>query len=175
VSTVGLVVGLGNPILSDDAVGLYITEKLQQLYDREQPRAREGIQWRFLTFDGNPLDLVSCLSGVDVILVIDSHYPHDGDPVSLVRFDRIAVKAASRARTATTSHGFSVIDMLDLAYQLELARVLKAWVLLVPVDDPYELGEGLTAKTRRLAQAVVEYIWGSWFFSAELPEGPTNA
>jgi len=167
VSETGLVVGLGNPILSDDAIGLHITQKLEELYNDRGPAVPE---WRFVTFDGNPLDLVSYLEGVEKLLVIDSQYPHDGGPVSVQKLDRTTAGKASRAAFFTNSHGVNVIDMLDLAYRLDIATIDSAWLLLIPVDDPYVLSEQLTKKASATAEAVAEYAWHRWFGEARLQE-----
>ncbi len=161
---IGLVIGLGNPILSDDAVGLCVVDRLNELFrDVAGGLSSEPYHWRFITFDGNPFDLVSSFCEVDVIVIIDSWYPNDGGPVTVSRFDR-AVRPSFAAET--TSHGINVAEVLTLARELELASPSEAWLVLIPVDDPYVLGQNLSPEASKLVERVVEYIWLRWLHPA---------
>lgn len=155
----GLIIGLGNPVLTDDGVGLYVTDKLRALYEeRELSNSGGDCSWQFMEFDGCPLDLVSHLDDIDRLLIIDAWYPHDGGPVSVLRVDR-AAQCAQEQIMATDTHGVNVGETLTLAWELGITDLSEVWLFLIPVDDPFSLSESLTPQVEDTAQAVVEYIW----------------
>ena len=127
-----LVLGVGNPIMSDDKVGIAVAEVLAgRLGDRAELRTSER----------GGLDLVELLDGCDHAVVVDAWLAPDQPPGTiLVR----RVEDFSGSQHLYGAHG------VDLPTALQLGRVLggdmpaRVDVVGVVVADPFTVSERMT-------------------------------
>ena len=142
-----VIIGLGNPVLTDDAVGLRIAGEL-----RRRLRGRGGIAIVELYSGG--LWLMEAMNGHDRAVVIDS-IARGGAAGTVYR---LGLGDLPRTRTAHSSHDASLPDALELgrAAGLRLPGEVRFWA--VEAADVVSFGERLTPEVERAVPQVVESV-----------------
>jgi hydrogenase maturation protease len=131
-----LLLGMGNPILSDDAVGIRLAEGLGR---RLQPRPDLVVREECCT---GGLELLDVVAGFDRLIVLDSIKTDGGRPGDWYRFDGTALRE--------TMHLNNVHDA-NFATAMELGRHMglhvpgdgDIHVLAVEISDNLTFGERL--------------------------------
>ena len=139
-----ILIGLGNPIMGDDQLGLIVAERVH--------KHLPGFDLELSCY--NPLDVVDRISGYDKAVLIDSMVTGSFDPgtVKRVELDDNCTLHCS------TSHG------LDLARALRMARACGAClpseiqIYGIEVKNPFTVGEGLCAELTGMLDAIVDTI-----------------
>lgn len=143
-----LVVGLGNDILTDDAVGLRIVRQL-----RTQLPESPSFQVRELCEMG--LSLLDEIVGFDEVVLVDAVQTGEASPGFLHEVDANELKLLP----TRLPHRFGIGEVLALGRQLGLAVPSRVRVLAVEVADPFtvatEMTCALTQALPRLVQQVV--------------------
>ncbi|NOX44592.1 MAG: hydrogenase maturation protease [Caldiserica bacterium] len=130
-----LVVGYGNPIRRDDAVGLWIAGRLSGRPDVETVSA-----WPFTP------ELIARLAGADLVIFVDAD----------VRPGPIRWRRVRPVPTAVLSHSPEPGELLAWAVAL-FGREPEAWLVTVPGRD-FSFGEGLSRYARSAAERVIRRI-----------------
>jgi len=130
-----LVLGLGNDLLADDAIGhLAVAELGPRLAGRADVEATAL----------HGLALLDVLAGYDAAVVLDAACT-GGHPVGAVH----EIDPASLARIESPSPHFAGFpEMLDLADRLELHFPRKLRIIAVEVLDPWTIGGAMTPAVR---------------------------
>lgn len=149
-----MVLGLGNPIVSDDRVGLEVAHQLTGLLELA-PVA--GVDVRTSTRGG--FDLLDLLSGYDQAILVDClAVPHPcPGRIRRLRLDEVA----GSARLINT-HGLGLADVFLLAEQLGIPMPQKLEIYGVEAADTSTLSEEMTPAVRdaagRLARDLHELL-----------------
>ena len=117
-----LLLGLGNELLKDDAVGVRVAEKLQHTFPEKE------VEVRWTSVFG--LALLDELLGRDRVLLIDSYIP-EGAP-EFREYDLDAVKQTN----APCPHFVGIGEIRETMCALELGFPREVRILAIPVDDP---------------------------------------
>jgi hydrogenase maturation protease len=130
-----LVVGYGNPIRRDDAVGLWIANRLS---------GREDVK----TLSAWPItpELIVCLASADLVIFVDAD----------LRPGPIRWKRVRPVPTTILSHSPEPGEFLAWAVAL-FNREPEAWLVTVPGRD-FSFGEGLSRYARSAAERVIRRI-----------------
>lgn len=144
-----MVIGLGNPIVSDDGVGIHVARLL-----RQRIGCRDGVEIREAYSGG--IRLMDILTGFDGAIIVDAVAP-EGAPgaVSLM-----SVTDLISSRNTVSSHD------TDLATALEAGRLLgvplpsRISILGIEAKDVSTFGEELSAEVAGAVPAAVEWILG---------------
>ncbi|MBF0529805.1 MAG: hydrogenase maturation protease [Deltaproteobacteria bacterium] len=138
-----LILGLGNPILSDDSVGLHVADRLGDLIAEAQ----------VVTTHLVGLNLLETLQGYDRLYLVDACLS-DGKPGE-------AWKRLPDGRGALhlfTSHGLDFWSLMELGRTLGLNMPKAIMVYGVEIKTPFAFGEGLSpelnSKVPRLAEEI---------------------
>jgi hydrogenase maturation protease len=134
-----LLLGMGNPILSDDAVGIRLAEGLGR---RLRPRPDLVVREECCT---GGLELLDVVAGFDRLIVLDAIKTTDGRPGDWYRFDGTALRE--------TMHLNNVHDA-NFATAMELGRRIGVrlpddediHVLAVEIRDNMTFGDRLSAE-----------------------------
>jgi hydrogenase maturation protease len=126
-----LVLGLGNDLLADDAVGSLAVQALE-------PRLRGRAEVEASALHG--LALLDVLDGYDAAVIVDAactgRHPvgtvHEIDPASLERVE------------SPSPHFAGLPEMMDLAQHLGVHFPRTLRILAVEVKDPYTVGGPIT-------------------------------
>ncbi len=142
-----LVLGLGNDILTDDAVGL--------LAVREAGRrlaGAPGVDFRETTEMG--LALLDFVTGYRDLILVDSIQTGRATPGSIHEIGAEDLATFSRP----TPHFVGLGETLALGRRLGMAMPGRVRVYAIEVADPFTLGTELTPSVREAVDAVVERV-----------------
>jgi hydrogenase maturation protease len=142
-----LVLGLGNDILTDDAVGLHVVHELQR-----ELAGHPSIDFRETTEMG--LALLDFITGYRVVVIVDSIQTGKASPGFLHELDA----AALTQLTGRTPHFVGVSETLALGRQLGLAMPDQVRIFAIEVEDPFTLGTALTPTLQAALPAIVARI-----------------
>lgn len=137
-----LVLGLGNDILGDDAVGLLAARQLRALGLAGVSVEESG---------GAGLDLLDFLEGYDRALLLDSIATGRHPAGTLLEFSA----ADFRKVVAPSPHYAGIPEMLRLAEALGIPFPAEIRILACEVADPYRIREGLSPE---LTRALPTYV-----------------
>jgi len=140
-----LILGMGNPILSDDGVGLLAAEKLR--------RRIAGADIASSTMIG--LSLFDLIIGYDVLFIIDALISPDGNVGGLK-------KVGQQNRYGTlhlfSSHGLDLFDLMKLGRRCGYAMPLLAEIYGIEIGKHADFGEKLSPALEEKLPALVEKI-----------------
>jgi hydrogenase maturation protease len=128
-----LVLGLGNDILTDDAVGLRIADAV-----RERLAGDPRIEVRSTTEMG--LALLDEIAGRSAVVLVDSVQTGRAPPGQLHEFDAAALAGVA----STVPHMLGVGETLALGRMMGLAMPEQVRVFAIEVADPFTLGMEMT-------------------------------
>jgi|ERR1035437_413141 hydrogenase maturation protease len=142
-----LLLGLGNDILTDDAVGLHVVHELQrELGDHPAIDIRETTEMG--------LALLDYIVGYRAVVIVDSIQTGKAAPGVLYELDA----AALTQLTGRTPHFLGVSETLALGRQLGLAMPEQVSILAIEVADPFTLGTTLTPALQTALPGVVARV-----------------
>ena len=96
-----LIIGIGNPILSDDSIGIRIAEKFDDIpMDTDIKIASAG-----------GLDVVDMMQGYDKVIVVDGVMVNDAKPGQIIRMDIESLK--NTINLNTTYHGMNLATAIE--------------------------------------------------------------
>jgi hydrogenase maturation protease len=140
-----LVLGLGNPILGDDSVGLRVAAELEG-------RLGEDVTVMEASLAG--LDVLELLAGYGRAIIIDAIQTKGGRPGRLYRLDPAEFEAA---RHAASPHDVDLATALELGRRLGLA-LPKIEILAIEAADTSRFSEECSPEVERAIPACVEMI-----------------
>jgi hydrogenase maturation protease len=142
-----LVLGLGNDILTDDAIGLLVSRRL-----RIELVNHPGIEVRETPEMG--LSLLDHLAGYAQAVIIDSIQTGNAPPGTVHELN-----AASLAQlTGRTPHFVGLGEALALGRRLGLEMPGEVSLFAVEVSDPFTLGVRLSPQLEEAFPAILERI-----------------
>ena len=138
-----LVLGLGNDLLADDAIGHLAVHELA-------PRLAGRADVVATALHG--LALLDEMTGYDAAVVLDAACTgrrpvgevHEIDPASLARIE------------SPSPHFTGLPEMLDLARRLGIPFPRRVRIVAVEVRDPYTVGGAMTPEVRAALPALCE-------------------
>ncbi|MCU0783927.1 MAG: hydrogenase maturation protease [Verrucomicrobia bacterium] len=139
-----LVLGLGNDILTDDAIGLNVVRQLREsLADNDRIDVCETMEMG--------LALLDFIVGYRAVVIVDSIQTGQSPAGTIHEVDAAGLKQL----TVRTPHFLGVGETLALGRQLGLAMPQEVRILAVEVEDPFTLGTEMTPALQRAIPAVL--------------------
>jgi len=133
---VAIVLGLGNPVRFDDAVGLRVAEAVEQLLAAEPvPGAR------VLTSTRAGLELVDLLSGADRAIIVDCLELPEPVPG---RVRRLTLEDVSGAARLVGAHDITIAGAFEFARVSGVAMPQVVEIYAVEAGDTRRIEEGLS-------------------------------
>jgi len=142
-----LLLGLGNDILTDDAVGLFVVRDL-----RPKLAGHPSIDIRETTEMG--LALLDFITGYRTVVIVDSIQTGKAPPGFLHELDASALNQL----TGRTPHFVGVSETLALGRQLGLAMPEQVRIFAIEVEDPFTLGTSMTPALQAALPGIVQRI-----------------
>lgn len=138
-----LILGLGNDIISDDAIGLIVAREL---------RSRLGVLAEVKESSESGFALLDLMIGYEKMLVVDSVRTGVHSPGTILdfRLEDIGKVAAPSPHYAGLPELISLAKRLDLIFPSEIA------ILAMEVKDAFTIAEGLTQEVRGAAERMAE-------------------
>jgi hydrogenase maturation protease len=128
-----LVLGLGNPILSDDGVGPAVARELESRLGPETVTVAEA------SLGG--LNLLELIIGYDYVVIIDAIKTEDGQPGQVYRLDP---QALTSTRYTTSTHDVNLATALEFGKKLGLDLPREIIIFAIEVTDTETFGESFT-------------------------------
>ncbi len=128
-----LILGLGNPILTDDRIGLILTENLEGKFS--------GADTTSIILAG--MELLDILEGYDHVFLIDAATGTGGEPGDLKE-----LSDGKGALHLFTSHGANFFDLLKLGRDMGLKMPEPAAVFGIEIGNATDFGTALSPALR---------------------------
>ena len=142
-----LVLGLGNPILTDDGVGVRVAEILQDEVDQGQVTVMEA------SLAG--LSILDLLADYDRAIIVDAVKTVGGKAGQV---HRLSTDMLDTTQHPASLHDFDVGTALELGGRLGLALPKEMIIFGVEVADVDTFGEECTAEVREAIPICVDMI-----------------
>jgi hydrogenase maturation protease len=133
-----LILGIGNPILSDDGVGIRVARTLESSLQRPDVTVVEA------SLAG--LDLLEQLAGYDRVIIIDAIQTVGGE---VGQIHRLEPPALANTRHASSPHDVNFATALELGKRLGLALPQQIIILAVEVTDVTTFSEHCTTEVEQ--------------------------
>lgn len=150
--TPSIVIGIGNPVIADDALGLVAVRCV-----REQLAGRSGAVVTEVYSGG--LELMEAMAGYDRAFVVDAIVA-GGRPGTIYR---LGIDAVASTRNSSTTHNGSLSVAMELGRLagVRLPGVVGLWA--VEAGDVSTFREGLTPEVEAAIPVVVQEIMDELF------------
>lgn len=142
-----LILGIGNPLLSDDGAGLSVAAKLKEKLNRPDLTVLETAT--------AGLALLDFLAGYDRAIIIDAIQTMGGTPGSIYK---LTPEAFDTADHITSPHGIDFRTALELGSRLGLHLPQKITIYAIEAADVSTFSEVLTEPVRKAVSACVNMI-----------------
>jgi hydrogenase maturation protease len=142
-----LVLGLGNDILTDDAVGLRAVRWLRHQFAEELSIA-------FQETSEMGLALLDHIIGFDTVIIIDAIQTGKAAPGTLHEIEASELSKAAGA----APHLLGVPETLALAKELHLPIPSRVHIYAIEAADPYTLGISMTPELEAALPEIVRRI-----------------
>ncbi len=139
--------GIGNPILSDDGVGIRIAQLLKERHLR-------GVTVEELAASG--LELLDAVQGYEKLVIVDAIQTKGGKPGQL---HILAEKDFEKSIHGSSPHGINIATALALGRRLVPDRMPKEIVFFaIEAEDLINVSESLTPKVEKEIPRILEQI-----------------
>lgn len=142
-----LVLGLGNPILSDDSAGCRVAMALQEKLHRPDIDIKEA------SIAG--LDFLDELAGYDRTIIIDAIQTGQDKPGKIYRF---GPEVLANTRHASSPHDVNLATALELGRQLNLPLPKEITIFAIEAADVTSFSENCTPGVAQAIPACVDLI-----------------
>lgn len=142
-----LVLGIGNPILSDDGVGIKVAEEVRRMTYRDDVTVLDA--------SVGGLELLDLLTGFEKAYIIDAIKTVDGKPGEIYR---LAYEDFNATRFATSPHTVNFATALELGKRLNMPLPSKIDIFAVEVLDILTFSEECTPDVQKSILPCAEMV-----------------
>ena len=142
-----LVLGIGNPILSDDGAGIRVAREVGKKSDDPQVTISES--------SAAGLSLLDAIVGYDKVIIIDAIQTKRG---KAGRIHRMGLEDFSSAKHLPSPHQINLVTALELGKMLNLAMPQKITIFAVEAKDITTFGEKCTPEVEQAIPEVVKMV-----------------
>jgi len=146
-----VLIGLGNPVCGDDAVGLRVAERVEALL-AERPVA--GV--RVATSTRGGFELLDLLAGADAAIVVDCLAIPGASP-GAVR--DLALDQLAGCSRLVGSHDIGLAEVVDLGRLTGVPMPRRLDIVGVEAHPPERLEEGLSASLASVVEPLAERLY----------------
>ncbi|MEM3139806.1 MAG: hydrogenase maturation protease [Archaeoglobaceae archaeon] len=140
-----LILFLGNPIYSDDRIGLIVGEKLKEKLEAE------GFEVKILERMG--YTLIDYIAGHETVFVVDSILGKVGEIVLIDNLEDLKI------RFSKSPHYAGLSEAIELMKALNLSVPKKLVVIGIGVKDPYTISEKMSPELELMLDSIVERVY----------------
>ena len=142
-----LVLGLGNPILSDDGVGIKVAHEVANQLDNPQVTVSET--------SAAGLSLLDSIVGYDKAIIIDAIQTEKGQAGQVYR---MRAEDFSLTKHLSSPHQINLATALELGKMLNLAMPQKITVFAVEAKDVTSFSERCTPEVEQAIPEVIKMV-----------------
>lgn len=155
-----LVLGIGNDIMGDDAVGLRAARMLREKWPMADIQESYSLG----------LDLLDVLEGHSCALLLDSIVTYAYTPGTILEIHEAELRQHGRI----SPHHAGIAESLEVAKILQIPLPLKLTVLAMEVSDPFHFRVGMSPAVEAALPGMVEKaqdLLSTWL-GEPMPERP---
>jgi hydrogenase maturation protease len=146
-----LVIGIGNPILGDDGVGVRVAEELAKLVQDEEITIDEASTSGF--------SLLDYLLGYEKVIIIDAIMTEEGEPGEIYRLKPEAFTKS--VHLGTSLHDANLPTALELGRRLAPEAMPREIVIFaIEVREVHTFTEQMTEQVREAVPQAVKLVLG---------------
>jgi hydrogenase maturation protease len=142
-----LVLGLGNPILSDDGVGIRVAQEVGKQLNDPQVTVAETSE--------AGLRLLDSIVSYDKVIIIDAVQTEKGQAGQIYRMEP---QDFSATKHPSSSHQINLATALELGKMLNLAMPQKITIFTVEAKDITSFNEKCTPEVEQAIPEVVKMV-----------------
>ena len=142
-----LILGLGNPILTDDAVGFVVVEEMRKRLSLEDVTVSEA--------SVGGLALLEIVGGYDRVIIVDAIQTGEDEPGKIRRLSPNEFRGSLRA---ASTHDVSFATALELGHRLGMDMPEEIVIFGIEARDVVTFGENLTAAVAAAVPKAVELV-----------------
>jgi len=147
--TTTLLLGLGNPIIGDDGVGIHVVRML-----KEKIQARKGLEFKELSVGG--LRLVEEMLGYQKVFLIDSI---ESSPSEIGKVREYSVEDFKQTEQPSAPHVTNFATAFELYKRIEPEEIPEiVRIFTIGIDPEYTFREGLSPPVEKAAVELVDLI-----------------
>jgi hydrogenase maturation protease len=150
-----LLLGLGNPILSDDGVGIEVAERI-----RERLNQRSDVDILEASVGG--LALLDHITGYEKLVLVDSIKTDAGSPGTL---HRLKLEDLDSTIHSSSPHDTNFATAIEFGRRCGVDVPQTIVIYAIEVEDNSSFSEQLTASVERMVPSIVETIVTEQFTS----------
>ena len=144
-----LVLGLGNPIMTDDRIGIHVTRMLQARLPE-----RSDIVFKELSVSG--LRLVEEILGFDHVIIVDSHSGKDTEAGRIRKFTPVDFTDTMHPGAP---HGMNFATAIEFYRNLEPDRIPKSIeIYTIDINSEFNFGEQLSPEVEKAGEELVTLL-----------------
>ena len=150
-----IIIGLGNPILTDDGVGVKVAQRLEEIIDKD---AHPELTITEASAGG--LRLMETLLGFDRVVLIDAYYLNEETniPGLIHHLTLDDLRSVSPTQHSTSAHDTSLVTALDAADKMGYKVPKDFSIYAVEVENILEFSETPTPAVAEAIPIVTEQI-----------------
>ncbi len=146
-----LVLGLGNPILRDDGVGVRVAEAVRASLPPDLP-----VDVCELSVGG--LRLMEQMLGYERVILIDAMQPGQGEPGTFQRLSYEQLASLCPTQHVVCVHDTSLVTALETARRMGLPVPREIIIYAIAVEDIWSFSEELTPAVAHTLPAVLTAV-----------------
>ena len=150
-----IVIGLGNPILTDDAVGILAVREAGRHF-RDRPVT-------FVEVSAGGLDLIDLMAGHRAALLVDAAVTKKAAPGEVLDLDPSFLEDTTHLGTTGVAHQVDLATAWKLGRRLGLDLPERVRIIGVEASDVTTFSEQLSPEVSRslpvVVRAVVDAVW----------------
>lgn len=146
-----LILGLGNTILTDDGVGIYVAREIGKRINDPNVSVHEA------SLGG--LELLDPMIGFDKVILIDAYKTENGEIGTITRINSEDLKGGS----AMTRHQVPFHEALELGRKLNMDLPEEIMIYGIKVKDTMTFGESCTPEVTACIPKIVKTILDAEF------------
>ncbi|MGB5924768.1 MAG: hydrogenase maturation protease [Dehalococcoidia bacterium] len=142
-----LVLGIGNPILSDDGVGIRVAHEVANQVKSPQVTVSET--------SAAGLNLLDSIVGYDKVIIIDAIQTEKGQAGQVYRMEP---QDFSSAKHFSSPHQINLVTALELGKVLNLAMPQEITIFAVEAKDITSFSEKCTPEVEQVIPEVIKMV-----------------
>jgi hydrogenase maturation protease len=150
-----LILGLGNPILTDDGVGVIVAETVRSRLPQDSPVDISEVSIGGLT-------LMESMVGYDRVILIDALENHRGNPGDIHRLTLDDLKEISPTQHSASPHDTNLITALNMGRKMGLSLPEDIVIYAIEVENVTDFSDMPTpcvaAAIPKVTEAVLREI-----------------
>jgi hydrogenase maturation protease len=151
-----LILGLGNPILTDDGVGVRVAEAVQAALPPTVGGASSVIDVQEMSVGG--LALMEAMIGYERVILIDALWEPGVVPGSVQRMSLDDLRALSPTQHSASPHDANLITALELGKGMGLPLPMEITIYAIGVENVLDFADAPTPAVAAAIPLVVEAV-----------------